>query len=208
MYPEDSFILISALQHYAYCPRQCALIHVEDAWRENVYTVRGGILHEKVDTDTYETRGTLKTIRGLRIHSARLGITGRCDVVELSGGDSGGQTVTPVEYKAGQPKEDDIDKIQLCAQALCLEEMLNTTITQGAFFYGKIRRRDRVEIDKTLRARTEETIAAVHELVDKQRIPTAQYSDKCKHCSLEEICMPKAMNERKLKEYLDELYAP
>src|SRR3990172_6705819 len=146
MYTEDDFIMISALQHYIFCPRQCGLIHVDDVWQENLFTVRGNILHKKVDTDTYETRGTIKTVRGLRIHSFRLGIVGRCDVVEFRETKSGEEAM-PVEFKAGQPKEDISDKVQLCAQALCLEEMLNTQISKGAFFYGKIRRRNIVEID-------------------------------------------------------------
>ncbi|MFA6440597.1 MAG: CRISPR-associated protein Cas4, partial [Bacteriovoracaceae bacterium] len=220
------------------CPRQCALIHVEDAWHENVFTVRGNILHEKVDTDTYETRGTKKTVRGLRIHSFRYGIVGRCDVVEfreiknvprhselvsesdrnntlkhLPAGqardqDDVGLEVLPVEFKAGEPKESISDKVQLCAQALCLEEMLNTTITHGAFFYAKIRRRDIVEIDDTLRAQTEGIIASVRGIVSQKIIPTAEYAAKCRNCSLYSICQPKAMNNRKLKIYMNDLYKP
>ncbi|MFH0990561.1 MAG: CRISPR-associated protein Cas4 [bacterium] len=206
MYSEDDFIHIGALQHYVYCPRQCALIHVEDVWHENVFTVRGDILHEKVDSDTYETRGTLKTVRGLRIHSTRLGIVGRCDVVEFHKGRNEQEDVLPVEFKSGKPKEDICDKAQLCAQVLCLEEMLNTNIVQGAFFYGKIRRRNVVSIDAELRKQTEEIIAAVHEIVSQKKVPAARYNVKCRNCSLEEICMPKAMNEKKLNQYMKELY--
>jgi CRISPR-associated exonuclease Cas4 len=173
-----------------------------------MFTVRGEILHEKVDTDTYETRGTLKTVRGLRIHSARLGIVGRCDVVEFRKGKNDQEEVLPVEFKSGEPKDDVSDKVQLCAQVLCLEEMLNTTITQGAFFYGKIRRRNLVEIDTELRTQTEEIIASVHEIVSQKKVPAARYNEKCRNCSLEEICMPKAMNEKKLKQYMKELYVP
>jgi CRISPR-associated exonuclease Cas4 len=210
MFTEDEFIQISALQHYVFCPRQCALIHVEDAWHENVFTVRGDILHEKVDTDTYETRGTLKTVRGLRIHSSRLGIVGRCDVVEFLNPTENGQTgmsVRPVEFKSGQPKEDLSDKVQLCAQALCLEEMMNTQVKSGAFFYGKIRRRVQLELDNELRKQTEEVIAAVRDIVTRKYVPVAEYAEKCRHCSLEEICMPKAMNNKKLKKYLEGLYS-
>ncbi len=219
-YSEDDFFQISALQHYVYCPRQCALIHVEDVWKENVFTVRGDILHEKVDTDTYESRGTTKTVRGLKIHSFRLGISGRCDVVEFHGkgrlpqsqaqveGDlyPGALTVTPVEFKAGKPKDDISDKVQLWAQALCLEEMLNTPVRHGAFFYAKIRRRVQVEIDEELRKQTEEIISNVREIITNKRTPTAEYSAKCRSCSLESACLPKAMSERKLKRYLNELY--
>ena len=208
MFTEDDFIQISALQHYVFCPRQCALIHVEDVWQENVFTVRGDILHEKVDSDTYETRGTLKTVRGLRIHSFRLGVVGRADVVEFRNLKDGSAVpeVMPVEFKSGQPKDDISDKVQLCAQALCLEEMLDTKIKRGALFYGRIRRRVSVEIDDSLRSQTESIIASVHELVSKKMIPAARYMEKCKHCSLESVCMPKAMNERKLQQYLKGLY--
>ncbi len=202
-YSEDDFIHLGALQHYVFCPRQCALIHVEDAWRENVLTVRGKILHEQVDTDTYESRGAIKIVRGLRIHSYRLGIVGRCDVVEFHADGS----VLPVEFKAGKPKEDLSDKIQLCAQALCLEEMLTIKITRGAFFYGKIRRRVQVELDEELRKQTESVIAAVHELVRDKRVPMARYMAKCRNCSLLDICQPRAMNERKLTHYMSNLYS-
>lgn len=208
MYTEDDFIQISALQHYVFCPRQCALIHIEDVWRENVFTVRGEILHEKVDSDTYETRGTLKTVRGLRIHSCRLGIVGRADVVEFRRSTEGldAPEVLPVEYKSGRPKEDISDKVQLCGQVLCLEEMLHTAVKRGAFFYGKIRRREYLDIDPQLRAQTKNIIVSVHELVSRKRVPIARYTEKCRHCSLESVCMPKAMNEHRLGRYMKDLY--
>jgi CRISPR-associated exonuclease Cas4 len=208
MFTEDDFIQISALQHYVYCPRQCGLIHVEDVWMDNAFTVRGEILHDKVDTDTYESRGTLRTVRGLRIHSFRLGIVGRCDVLEFRKSKSEGQAeeIIPVEYKSGEPKEDISDKVQLCAQVLCLEEMLKTNIQKGAFFYGKIRRRNLVDIDAELRAQTEEIIANIRDMVTNKRTPPAKYSEKCRNCSLESECVPKAMNDKKLKQYMDGLY--
>lgn len=205
MYTEVDFIMISALQHYVYCPRQCGLIHVDDVWTDNLFTTRGNILHEKVDTDTYETRGNFKTVRGLRVHSLKYGIVGRCDVVEFYDNQNG-KNILPVEFKAGKPKEDLSDKVQLCAQALCLEEMLSTTITHGAFFYGKIRRRDRIEIDKELRTVTEEIIHSVREIVSSKKIPLAEYTTKCRNCSLQSVCQPKAMNSRKLKNYIKGLY--
>lgn len=210
MFTEDEFISISALQHYVFCPRQCALIHVEDVWQENVFTVRGNILHDKVDTDTYETRGTLKTVRGLRLHSYRLGIVGRADVVEFKKpkGSSKEPEIFPVEFKSGKPKNDLSDKVQLCAQALCLEEMLNTSVKNGAFFYGRIRRREQIEIDEQLRSHTESIIASVREIVTKKIVPLARYMKKCEHCSLQSVCMPKAMNQQKLQKYLKELYTP
>lgn len=207
MYTEDDFIMISALQHYVYCPRQCGLIHVDDVWHENLFTVRGNILHEKVDTDTYETRGTKKTVRGLRIHSFRLGITGRCDVVEFKE-TKNGEEIMPVEFKSGEPKNNISDKVQLCAQALCLEEMLNTKVAHGAFFYGKIRRRNVVEIDNELRLQTENIIDSVREIVSKKIVPSAEYATRCRNCSLQDICQPKAMNKRKLQQYIKGLYIP
>ena len=205
MYTEDDFFQLSALQHYVYCPRQCALIHVEDVWQENVFTVRGDILHEKVDTDTYESRGAVKTVRGLKIHSFRLGISGRCDVVEFVRRQTE-MSVVPVEFKAGEPKEDISDKVQLCAQALCLEEMLNIKVDHGAFFYGKIRRRVQVEVDNELRRQTEEVVANVRDLTTNKRTPPAEYSAKCRNCSLYSVCQPKAMNTRKLRNYMKGLY--
>ena len=207
MYTEDDFIMISALQHYVYCPRQCGLIHVDDVWSENLFTTRGNILHEKVDTDTYETRGAKRTVRGLRIHSFRLGITGRCDVVEFKDTNDG-EEIMPVEFKSGEPKDDISDKVQLCAQVLCLEEMLSTKIKKGAFFYGKIRRRDIVEIDDGLRSQTESIITSVREIISSKKVPTAEYTSKCRNCSLLDICQPKAMNNRKLNNYIKELYTP
>ena len=210
MFTEDDFIPIGALQHYIFCPRQCALIHVEGAWQENLFTTRGAILHEKVDTDTYETRGTLRTVRGLRIHSQRLGIVGRADVVEFRAPAVAGgpEEVMPVEFKAGEPKEDISDKGQLCAQAMCLEEMLQVKIAEGGFFYGKIRRRERVVIDESLREQTGSVIEAVRQIVTSKSIPSAKYAPKCRNCSLEPICVPKAMNNQKLEKYMSELYTP
>jgi CRISPR-associated exonuclease Cas4 len=208
MYNEDEFIQINILQHYIFCDRQCALIAVDDVWTDNVYTVRGNILHEKVDTDTYETRGDVKTVRGLRIHSYRLGLTGKTDVVEFRKNrtNTDSHHVSPVEFKVGKPKRDLSDEVQLCAQALCLEEMLKIKITSGAFFYGRIRRRIHVEIDEQLRTKTEEVIAAVHDIVSRKHVPQARYMPKCRKCSLIGICQPKAMNKRKLTNYLKGLY--
>lgn len=206
MYTEDDFIMISALQHYIFCPRQCGLIHIDDVWQDNLFTVRGEILHEKVDTDTYETRGDVKTVRGLRVHSYKYGLVGRCDVVEFKDTPTG-KEVFPVEFKAGEPKEDISDKVQLCAQVLCLEEMLNVEISQAAFFYGKVRRRNFVEINDELRNQTEEVIYKVREIVDSKKVPIVEYTSKCRNCSLINICQPKAMNSKKLQKYIGELYS-
>lgn len=206
MYTEDELIMISALQHYVYCPRQCGLIHVDDVWQENLFTTRGNILHEKVDTDTYETRGDIKTVRGLRIHSLRYGIVGRCDVVEFKR-ERSATIPYPVEYKSGKPKEDISDLVQLCAQAFCLEEMLDTNIKEGAFFYGSIRRRNKIVITDELRKETERIILSVRAIVESKKIPSAEYTAKCRNCSLQSVCQPKAMNNKKLKNYLRDLYS-
>lgn len=205
VYSEDDFIMISALQHYIYCPRQCGLIHVDDVWQENLFTTKGNILHEKVDTDTYETRGATKTVRGLRIHSLQHGIVGRCDVVEFIKSKNGEQII-PVEFKSGQPKEDISDKVQLCAQAICLEEMLNIPINSGAFFYGKIRRRNYIEIDDQLRSETINVISEVRKIIETKKVPKIEYTQKCRNCSLYSICQPKAMNNNKLKTYINKLF--
>lgn len=205
MYTEDDFIMISALQHYIFCPRQCGLIHIDDVWKDNLFTVRGEILHEKVDTDSYETRGDVKTVRGLRIHSYKYGLVGRCDVVEFKN-TSNGKEVMPVEFKAGEPKEDVSDKTQLCAQVLCLEEMLNVEISKAAFFYGKIRRRNIIAITNELRNQTEEVISKVRGIVDSKIVPKIEYSSKCRNCSLISICQPKALNKKKLNHYIQNLF--
>lgn len=206
MYTEDDFIMISALQHYVYCPRQCGLIHVDDVWQENLFTTRGNIMHEKVDTNTYETRGDVKTVRGLRIHSFHFGLVGRCDVVEFRQ-EKSGSVILPVEFKSGKPKDDISDKVQLCAQALCLEEMLNLKILKGAFFYGKIRRRNVIEINDELRKQTKNIISKVREIVSSKKVPQAEYNAKCRNCSVQTVCQPKAMNKRKLKNYIKGLYS-
>lgn len=205
MYCEDDFIMISALQHYIYCPRQCGLIHVEDAWQDNLFTARGEILHEKVDTDTFETRGDVKTVRGLRIHSYEFGLTGRCDVVEFRKSKDTSEVI-PVEYKAGEPKGDISDEVQLCAQALCLEEMLSIRVMNGAFFYGKIRRRVSVELSEILREQTVKVIDGVREIVTSKKAPRAAYSAKCRNCSLMDICQPKSMDRAKLNSYINDLF--
>ncbi len=205
MYTEDDFIMISALQHYIFCPRQCGLIHIDDVWQDNLFTVRGEILHEKVDTDTYETRGDVKTVRGLRIHSYKYGLVGRCDVVEFRQTNKG-KEILPVEFKAGEPKEDISDKVQLCAQVFCLEEMLNVKIHNAGFFYGKIRRRNLVEINDELRNQTEQVIIKTREIIESKKVPVIEYSAKCRNCSLINICQPKAMNKTKINHYIKNLF--
>ncbi len=141
IYSEDDLFMISALQHYAFCPRQCALIHIEQAWLENRWTAEGRILHERVHEQEGESRAGVRIERGLPLRSLRLGLVGVADVVEFHPLPGGGWQLFPVEYKRGKPKPDHCDEVQLCAQAMCLEEMMGVEVSQGALFYGKTRHR-------------------------------------------------------------------
>ncbi len=186
----DDLVMLSALQHYVYCPRQCALIHIEQAWSENIFTAEGRIMHDKVDTADRESRGNIRIEYGVPMRSLRLGLIGKADVVEFH--KRGVKWMPfPVEYKRGKPKADDCDKVQLCAQAICLEEMLNVEIPEGALFYGETRRRADVVFNKELRMVTEAVARKVHQLIESGITPKPEYSKKCKKCSLLDLCLPK-----------------
>jgi CRISPR-associated exonuclease Cas4 len=200
MYTEDDLIQLSALQHFMYCKRQCALIHIEQLWGENLFTAEGRIMHDKVDTADRESRGNLRIEYGVPMRSLGLGLIGKADVVEFHKMDDEKWIPFPVEYKRGKPKIDDCDKVQLCAQAICLEEMLNVEIKSGALFYGQTRRREDVVFDDKLRHETEDAARKVHALIESGATPKAEYSKKCKKCSLYELCMPKV--SRKASNYL------
>ena len=193
MQPPPDPIPISALQHYLYCPRQCALIHLEQLWTENVYTAEGRQLHEKAHDAATESRGDRKIVTGLLLRSLGLGLTGQADVVEFHRRDGRWQPY-PVEYKRGRTKSHDADRIQLCAQALCLEEMLDVAIPEGALFYGKTRRRQVVALDESLREETRRTVEAVHALMGQGKTPPPPPLEVanaiCPACSLREACMP------------------
>ncbi len=190
MIPEDDFVMISALQHYCFCPRQCALIHVEGLWRNNALTVAGSQLHDRVDQQRQESRPGIKHLTALRLISRRLGVFGVADMVELHKTPSGWQAY-PVEYKHGKPKEHRADEVQLCAQAIALEEMRHETIPEGALFYGATRRRLTVHFDETLRTLTEHTARAVRALIDAGITPPPTYTPACEACSLYPLCRPK-----------------
>ena len=211
MFAEADLLPLSGLQHLVFCERQCALIHVEGQWQENVLTAEGKLLHERVDSGEDETRGDLRIVRGLPLRSLRLGLAGRADVVELhrnegeASGDGephgggagvelpgldGGWRLVPVEYKRGEPKYTACDRVQLCAQALCLEEMLGALVPEGRLFYGRRRRRFDVLFDPQLRSRTEETARRFHELVRSGHTPIVYREPKCRSCSLVDVCMP------------------
>jgi CRISPR-associated exonuclease Cas4 len=200
MYSEDDLIMLSAIQHLVFCERQCALIHIEQLWDENLFTAEGRIMHDKVDTANRESRGDVRIEYGVPMRSLRLGLIGKADVVEFHRKDDGMWMPFPVEYKRGKPKMDDCDKVQLCAQAICLEEMLNVEIKNGALYYGRTRRREDVFFDNKLRRETEDAAKKVHALIESGMTPKADYSKKCKKCSLYEQCMPKISS--KVSNYL------
>lgn len=214
-YSEDDFLMISGLQHLAFCPRQCALVYMEQAWVENVLTALGDVMHERVHTAGAESRSDVRIVRGLRLKSARLGITGVADVVEFhkvnpSASEDGGNrpfpasqgvklpkrsglwVPYPVEYKRGKPKPDNCDAVQLCAQAICLEEAFNVQLTSGALFYGQSRQRVVVELTPELRRETESLALQFHQLISSGVIPPPVLQKRCQNCSMVDVCLPSA----------------
>ena len=220
-FAENQLLPISALQHLLFCERQCALIHIEQVWAENYLTIQGQHLHQKAHDGPHETRRGVRVARGLKLRSLRLGLVGKADVVELErvrtpnvksqgSGDPGtdGLRVTPVEYKRGKPKRDDSDRVQLCAQALCLEEMLGINITAGEIFYGQNRRRTAIDFDARLRELTKTTSQRLHELIASGHTPIASFEPKCDKCSLVELCMPGVIGlHRSVTRVIDKYFA-
>ncbi len=206
MYSEDNLLPLSALQHLFFCKRQCALIHVEQLWTENLFTAEGRIMHDKVHEENKAYKGSVRVEYGMSLRSLRLGLVGKADVVEFHRVDESSAVKWrpfPVEYKRGKPKGDDCDKVQLCAQALCLEEMLNISVPRGALFYGKTRRRQDVTLDDRLRSKTKAAAERLHKLIDSGRTPMPVWGPKCKHCSLQQLCMPEVVaRERSVNRYL------
>jgi len=205
MFTEDDLLPISALQHYVFCPRQCALIHIEQVWAENKFTAQGRQLHDRAHEAGPESRGEMRIVRGLWLCSHELGLAGQADVVELHHpepncppdeqaclpGLDGKWTIHPVEYKRGRSKRINCDRVQLCAQAMCLEEMLHVRISGGSLFYGQPRRRESVAFDTSLRQSTRQAALNVHRMIHSQVTPPPVYSPKCRSCSLVRSCMPK-----------------
>ena len=204
MEPVDP-IPLSALQHYSYCPRQCALIHVEQAFEENVHTLRGQAVHQRVDEPGFEEKTGVRVERALPVWSERLGLIGKCDVVEfLPDG-----TPYPVEYKHGPKRTKIHDDIQLAAQAMCLEEMTGKAIPKGAIYHHRSRRRREVEFTPALRAQVEDTAAKVRALLDSGSLPPPLNDARCKECSLKEICQPEALADKdKVHSLRDTLFEP
>jgi len=190
MHPEDQLIALSALQHWLYCPRQCALIHIEQAWSENQFTAEGKVMHERAHDGPDESRPGIRITRGMPVRSLELGISGQCDVVEFHKDG----TVLPVEYKRGKPKAHRADEVQLCAQAMCLEEMLGIKVTAGALFYGKRKRRTEIRLDAALRDLVRSTAAEIHTCFGAKQTPLAEYeARRCDACSLIDFCQPKSL---------------
>ena len=187
---EDALIPLSALQHHLFCPRQCALIHVEGLWAEDGATASGRILHEKVDAGGSDTRPGVRVTRGVALRSMTLGVAGRADVVEWQGAPP---RPVPVEYKRGKPKAHRADEVQLCAQAICLEEMLGVTVPAGALFYGETRRRLAVPFDDALRALTAATALAARANIAAGRTPPPVHTAACRKCSMQALCNPLAL---------------
>ena len=190
LYAEIDLLPISALQHLLFCPRQCALIHNEQLWAENYLTAQGQVLHQKAHEPKHESRAGVRINRSLYLSSCTHGLRGIADIVEFHK-DS---TIFPVEYKRGRPKASDCDRIQLCAQALCLEEMLNLPVPRGALYYGAQRRRTLVDFDSDLRQATTAAATDLHALIASGRTPTAKREPKCDACSLLKLCLPGALD--------------
>jgi CRISPR-associated exonuclease Cas4 len=210
-YKEEDFLLLSGIQHFLFCKRQWALIHIEQQWQENLRTIEGEILHDKTHDDTIkEKRGDLIISRGMPVFSHSLGLTGTCDVVEfhraLEGvkifGRDGAYKPVPIEYKRGKPKENEADIFQLCAQVMCLEEMLLCIIPEAFLYYGETKHRLKIMIDDKLRERVKSISKEMHELYERRYTPKVKLSKSCKACSLSEICIPKLCKNPSVSYYI------
>jgi CRISPR-associated exonuclease Cas4 len=203
MFSESDLLPLSGLQHLAFCERQWALIHLEQQWVENRLTVEGRQMHERAHEQKEEWREGVSVSHGLAVRSLRLGLVGIADVVEFRPQSQGPPRPFPIEYKRGRPKPDRCDEVQLCAQALCLEEMTGVDVPSGAIFYGQPRRRTEVNFNGDLRAETEALIQRMHTLYAARATPQALYAPKCDRCSLLEICLPTTAGEgRSVAKYL------
>lgn len=211
IYQEEDYLQLSGLQHFAFCRRQWALIHLENQWKDNLRTVEGNLFHHRAhDSKQRERRGNILILRELPICSASLGISGKCDVVEFHAdptgialsGEVGCWRPFPIEYKKGAPKAHQADELQLCAQALCLEEMLCCPITEGALFYGETRRRCAVSFTEDLRQTVRTMLDEMHQLYSRGHTPRVKPTTSCNACSLKGICLPVLMRKQTVKAYL------
>lgn len=208
---EDDYLMLSGIQHFKFCRRQWALIHIEQQWAENMHTVVGELMHKKAhDPYLVEKRKDLLVARSLPVASREMGVSGECDVVEFHRcedgiklhGHRGTFSVYPIEYKKGKPKITEEDRLQLVAQALCLEEMFSTDISEGALFYGETKRRETVEISEDLRQEVKAMFREMHQYFDRKYTPNVKYSKACNACSLKEICLPKLGKSGSVKTYI------
>lgn len=205
MSEDEPTLMLSALQHYAFCPRQFGLIHIEQVWADNRYTAEGNILHERVDSGVAEQRKNIRYERGVMLKSLRYGLTGKMDLLEIESGEP--PRYFPVEYKRGKPKVQDWDRIQVCAQALCIEEMRETSVGQGAIWYWEVRRREPVQIDDALRDATIAAIEAAHEIIRTGKTPPPTDNVKrCRACSLVDLCEPDTFRRDHSALYIKELF--
>jgi CRISPR-associated exonuclease Cas4 len=195
-------IIVSALEHYSYCPRQCALIHLEHVWDENVYTMRGRDVHERVDEASTRVEAGVRVERALPIWSQRLNLVGKADLVEFHDG-----IPYPVEYKSGRHRHGHHEALQLCAQAVCLEEMLNVKIDKGALYWHGSRERKEIILTDALKAQVQEVCEAVHEMMAERMIPPPVNDERCRDCSLREACLPEVVdNKAKTRHVVKELF--
>ena len=211
-YAEDDYLMISGIQHFRFCKRQWALIHIEQQWAENEHTVIGELMHKKAH-DPYLTEKRRDTIiaRALPVASREMGVTGECDVVEFHRredgirlhGHRGNFSVYPIEYKKGKPKITEEDKLQLAAQAMCLEEMFSTQIPEGALFYGETKRREIVEITEELRSEVREMFQEMHQYYERRYTPRVKRTKSCNACSLKDICLPALGVGKSATSYID-----
>jgi CRISPR-associated exonuclease Cas4 len=203
---EPDWLMISALQHYAYCPRQFALIHIEQVWEENRFTAQGRLLHERVDSYESEQRGDVRYERSVSVLSNQLRVQGKLDLLEVTGKTA--KIYLPVEYKRGKPKVEDWDRIQLCAQALCLEEMRDVNIKSGALWYWQVRAREPVLFDEALRSITRQTIEAAHALMVSAETPMpTTLKRRCCACSLLDTCEPETFRKDHSRRYIETLFS-
>lgn len=210
-YQEDEYLMISGIQHFCFCRRQWALIHIEQQWAENVHTVVGELMHKKAhDPYLTEKRKDVLVTRAMPVSSRYLGISGECDILEFHRQDDGVKlyghrglySIYPIEYKKGKPKKSEEDILQLVAQTMCLEEMFSTEISEGALFYGETRRREPVEITGDLRKQVKDMVKEMHQCYDRKYTPQVKYNKRCSSCSLKDICMPKIGKADSVRKYL------
>lgn len=213
-YREEDYLMLSGIQHFAFCRRQWALIHIEQQWQENEYTVQGELFHKRAHDGYHsESRNEVIISRGMPVYSRNMGVSGVCDIVEFQKAEEGISLhkhrglyrVYPVEYKKGSPKDTDMDILQLTAQAMCLEEMLVTQIEEGAVYYGEVRRRTQVVFTAELRAQVRKLFEEMHRLYNRHYTPKVKWSKSCNACSLRDICLPKLGKTLPVERYIEKI---